>query len=76
MELETAKKLKYNDKIHIHYGDTSILGRFESLSKNGYIHYSAPYSPSGQKAHRSIVELHFDTKARLNREEDGEKKNG
>ena len=76
MELEIAKKLKYGDKINIHYGDSIVLGRFESLSKNGYIYYSASYSPSGQKARRSIVELHFDTKARLSREEADERKDG
>jgi hypothetical protein len=39
MELETAKKLKYNDKILIKYEGSTVLGRFEGLSKNGYIHY-------------------------------------
>ena len=68
MNLELAKLLKYNDKIYIHYPEVSIPGRFESLSKNGYIYYSAPHTMSGQKAHRSIVWLHFDTKARLIKE--------
>ena len=68
MNLELAKQLKYNDKILIKYSNVVFVGRFESLSKNGYIHYFAPHTMSGQKAHRSHVELHFDTKGRLLRE--------
>jgi hypothetical protein len=69
MDLETAKKLQFNDKILIKYPNTTILGRFFELSRNGYIYYTAPWTPPNQKAHRSIVELHFDTMARLKREE-------
>jgi hypothetical protein len=68
MNLELAKLLRYNDKIYIHYPNTNVLGRFESLSKNGYIHYFAPHTPPGQVAHVSIVGLHFDTKTRLIKE--------
>jgi hypothetical protein len=32
----------------------------------------APWTPPGQKVHRSIVELHFDTRARLAREKNSE----
>ena len=69
MNLDLAKHLKYDDKIFIKYPNTTILGRFISLSKNGYVHYFASHSPPGQKAHRSIVTLHFDTRARFIREE-------
>lgn len=68
MNLELAKKLKYNDKILIKYPGTIVSGRFERLSKNGYIHYNAPFTMSGQTAHRSIVEIAFDTWGRFLRE--------
>jgi len=68
LKLELAKQLKYNDKILIKYPGTIIAGRFERLSKNGYIFYSAPFSPSGQRAHRSIVEIAFDTRGKFLRE--------
>lgn len=68
MNLEMAKQLKYNDKILIKYPDVVFVGRFESLSKNGYIHYFAPHTMSTQRIHRSNVELHLDTKGRFLRE--------
>jgi hypothetical protein len=68
LNLELAKQLKYNDKILIKYPGTIIAGRFERLSKNGYIHYNTPFTMSGQTAHRSIVDIAFDTRVRFLRE--------
>jgi hypothetical protein len=68
LKLELAKQLKYDEKIVIKLPQTIIYGRFQSLSPNGYIHYFAPHSPHGQKAHRSIVEPAFDTWGRFLRE--------
>jgi hypothetical protein len=76
LNLELAKKLKYNDKIIIKYPSGITQARFEWMSKNGYIHYSAPWSPPGQKAHRSIVELAFDTRAKFLKEGWIEPRNG
>jgi hypothetical protein len=64
MNIDQAKQLKYNDKIHVTYtygkeGETPyssvINGRFESYNR-GWIYYSSPHSPSGQHAKVGIVE--------------------
>lgn len=64
MDIEQAKQLKYNDKIHVTYAygkegefqHISIVnGRFERYNR-GWIYYSSQHSISGQHAKVGIVE--------------------
>ena len=61
MNYEEAKKLEYGDRVKINYpglyGKTNVyFGSFVRLTRRGYIHYTRPHSPPGQKAHMKYVE--------------------
>ena len=59
MNYEEAKKLKYGDIIKIDFPGhmKSLYGKFNHLTKRGYIHYNPKHlAPPGQKAHMKYVE--------------------